>query len=96
MALGGMEIPVASLFERVGLRFDTGAVLGSCAIRWERPLIVGRRYSINAVATGIKRKPSRRFGAADHLSLRMTISCAGEGFADVETITIVPVAEACS
>lgn len=92
MALGGIDVPIRSVFERCGLGFETGPVLGRCRIDWDRPLRVGQRYRIEASLAALTRKNSRRFGAADHLVLAFAI-CDDDGHcATVQTTTIVPVA----
>jgi len=90
MALGGMGVDVATLCARFGLPFDTGAMLGRCRLRYARPLAVDVRYLVQARLVTRQRKPSRRFGAAEHLTLAMALSCAGVLHAEVELTMIVP------
>ena len=91
-ALGGVGVPVRTLFEACGLGFETGPVLGRCRIEWDRPLTIGENYTVEASLAGLTRKSSRRFGAADHLVLAFAICDEAGRCAKVETTTIVPVA----
>ncbi|RVQ64853.1 hypothetical protein EKN06_14750 [Croceicoccus ponticola] len=94
LALGGIGVPIRDIFERCGLDFDAGAVLGSCSVDWDRPLTVGHDYAVTATLASLNRKASRRFGAADHLILSFAIDDEDGLCATVRTTTIVPVAKA--
>lgn len=91
VALGGMGYDIATLCALLGLPFDSGAVLGRCHIVLSRPIAVDRMYEINATPVSLIRKPSRRFGVADHLRLATDIAIGGLHFARVELTMIVPV-----
>lgn len=89
-ALGGMGSRVGDLCRALGLGFDKGAVLGRCRIDYDAPLTVDTRYDVAAQVLGLERKRSRRFGAADHLTLGMTVSATGRPHARVSLTTIMP------
>lgn len=91
-ALGGMDRDIGALCISLGLPFDTGAMLGRCHIRFDRPLLVDCVLEVEARLRSLVRKSSRRFGAADHLGLAMSLSCDGVRQALVEVTIIVPVA----
>jgi hypothetical protein len=90
-ALGGMGSRVGDVCRDLGLAFDSGAVLGRCRIDYDTALRVDTRYDVDTTVLAIERKPSRRFGAADHLTLNMTVSAMGRAFARVRLTTIMPV-----
>lgn len=92
-ALGGLPLPIKALSESLGLAFDRGPVLAGCVIDLARPLEVGRRYSVAGRIEDIKRKPSRRFGAADHLHLAIALA-DGVPFTEIRLHIIFPAAEA--
>ena len=89
-ALGGMGARVGDVCRSLGLAFDKGAVLGRCRIDYDAPLTVDRDYDVAAEVLSLERKSSRRFGAADHLTLGMTVSATGRGHARVQLTTIMP------
>ncbi|MEE4452775.1 hypothetical protein [Novosphingobium resinovorum] len=90
-ALGGLGVRVGDLCRGLGLAFDKGAVLGRCWIDYAAPLTVDTGYDVAAEIVALERKASRRFGAADHLTLGMTIGTGGQTHARVQLTTIMPV-----
>lgn len=86
-----MGTRVADVCRQLGLAFDQGAVLGRCRIAYDAPLTVDMRYDVITRVVALERKRSRRFGAADHLTLGMAIGAAERSFAHVELTTIMPV-----
>ncbi|MAM61291.1 hypothetical protein [Maritimibacter sp. UBA3975] len=92
-ALGGLPMPIKALSESLGLAFDQGPVLAGCVIDLTRPLEVGRRYTVAGRVEGITRKPSRRFGHADHLHLAIALG-DGAPFTEIRLHIIFPAAEA--
>lgn len=93
-ALAGMGLKVGDICRLVGLSLESGAVLGTCRIRYDRPLEVDRTYQVQGRVGTLVRKASRRFGATDHLMLHMEVGAASVPFAQVELTMIVPVREA--
>ncbi|WP_439532153.1 hypothetical protein [Polymorphobacter sp.] len=91
-ALGGMGLDIKTVCARLGLPFDTGAVLGRCRIAFDRPMLVDHAYGVHARIVSLIRKSSRRFGGADHLCLATDIRVGTTHFATVELTMIVPVA----
>jgi hypothetical protein len=73
-ALGGLPEPIKDLSESLGLAFANGPVLARCQIALARPLLVNRTYRVTARVEAIERKPSRRFGHADHLHLVIALA----------------------
>lgn len=73
-ALGGMSMPIADFSRALGLAFDAGPVLGACRLTFPGTLRVGRDYAVATRVLDLLRKPSRRFGRADHLTLSITLS----------------------
>ncbi|MBV0911061.1 hypothetical protein [Anianabacter salinae] len=92
-ALGGLPLPIKDLSEGLGLAFDKGPVLAGCRIDITRPLEVARSYAVAARVEGIERKPSRRFGWADHLHLAIALSDSAP-FTDIRLHIIFPATEA--
>lgn len=92
VALGGLGIDIATICARLDLPFNTGAMLGRCCIRYDRPLLVDSSYEISGHVVSITRKPSRRFTAADHVRLAIVIHAQTIRFATVELVMIVPIA----
>jgi hypothetical protein len=91
-ALGGMGAKVGDVCRGLGLAFDRGAVLGRCRIDYDAPLTIDTQYDVRAEVVLLERKASRRFGAADHLTLAMTVSAAGSPHARLRLTTIMPAA----
>ncbi|MFT4149838.1 MAG: hypothetical protein QM656_06535 [Paracoccaceae bacterium] len=81
-ALAGMPVPIGDFSRGMGLAFDHGPVLGSCTLRYPGTLRVGRRYRVETRVLDLTRKPSRRFGQADHLTLSITLA-DGDGPASI-------------
>jgi hypothetical protein len=73
-ALGGLPQPIKELSEGLGLAFADGPVLARCQIALARPLLIDRIYRVNARVEAIERKPSRRYGHADHLHLAIALA----------------------
>ncbi|MEC7761971.1 MAG: hypothetical protein VX874_08715 [Pseudomonadota bacterium] len=73
-ALGGLPMPIKDLSESLGLDFAGGPVLARCQIALTRPLLVDRTYRVTARVAAIERKPSRRYGHADHLHLAIALA----------------------
>jgi hypothetical protein len=86
-----MGTRVADVCRQMGLAFDQGAVLGRCRIDYDAPLTVNVRYDVTTEVLALDRKGSRRFGAADHLTLDTAIGAAGRPYARVKVTMIVPV-----
>ncbi|WP_138424394.1 hypothetical protein [Maritimibacter alexandrii] len=72
-ALGGLPLPIKDLSTSLGLDFDAGPVLARCQIAVARPLLVDRVYTVTPQIDRIERKPSRRYGHADHLHLKIAL-----------------------
>jgi hypothetical protein len=89
-ALGGMGSRVGDICRELGLAFDSGAVLGRCRIDYDAPLTIDTHYDVETTIVALDRKRSRRFGAADHLTLSMTVSTGGQACAQVQLTTIMP------
>jgi hypothetical protein len=93
IALGGMGLRIADLSERLGLAFGAGPVLAGCTLDYHAPMLVGRDYDVTTRIEGLERKPSRRFGAADHLRLHIALSCTGVNCAETRLHIIYPAPE---
>lgn len=93
MALGGMGLRIAEISDRLGLNFGAGPVLAGCRIDYHAALITDRDYDVGARVAKLERKASRRFGAADHLHLQITIARNGTACADTRLHIIFPAIE---
>ncbi|GKY89576.1 hypothetical protein [Sinisalibacter aestuarii] len=72
-ALGGLGLKIADLSAALGLAFERGPVLARCRLSYDAPLLVDRSYDVRAEIDDLQRKPSRVFGAADHLHLSIRL-----------------------
>lgn len=90
IAVGGMGRCIGDICRELSLAFDRGAVLGRCRIDYSTPIQVGVDYIVDAEVVSLVQKASRRFGKADHLTLRMTLRSALAMHAQVELTTIMP------
>ena len=90
VALGGMGLKVADICQLLGLSLNSGPLLGTCRIRYHRPLEVDRTYDVQGRIAALVRKASRRFGMADHLTLRIAASADAVPFTELEFTMIVP------
>lgn len=93
-ALGGSGLPVAEILTRCGCSIEAGPLLASCDLAWMHPLHVGATYRVEGEMTSRQRKPSRRFGAADHLVLSFAITLDGALYVTLKLRMIVPVVAA--
>lgn len=93
MALGGMGLSIRELSDQLGLAFGDGPVLAGCVLEYHSTLRVGARYDVAAEVAELLRKPSRRFGAADHLHLHIRLSQAGRACAEARLHIIFPAPE---
>jgi hypothetical protein len=93
-ALGGMGMSIRELSEALGLAFAQGPVLGGCHIRLHRPVAVDKSYLIDTRVSVLQRKPSRRFGLADHLTLAFEVTDGSDRVCDVELAMVFPGGEA--
>ncbi|MDF3904314.1 hypothetical protein [Paracoccus sp. AS002] len=73
-ALAAMPAPIGDFSRNLGLAFDAGPVLGECRLSFPGRLRVGQAYDATVEVLDLTRKPSRRFGQADHLALAITLS----------------------
>lgn len=92
-ALGGLPQPIGDWSRALGLGFDLGPVLGSCVIDFPGRLRTGQDYAVRAEVTAITRKPSRRFGAADHAAFVIAL-CQQQEVSILRFTMITPVAPA--
>lgn len=67
LALGGAGEGIAKTLERGGYAIDQAPLLAGCEIAFEERLAVDTLYRVDGELAGVTRKPSRRFGTADHL-----------------------------
>ena len=88
--LGGMGVSVAELCRMCGASIDDGPVLARCTIRFHRPLSLDRNYTVDGEITAITRKKSRRFGAADHVTIELTLSDEPDVYTDVSIVMVMP------
>lgn len=90
-ALAGMPVPIRDFSRGMGLAFDAGPVLGRCTLRYPGTLRVGQGYRVKTRVLSLTRKPSRRFGQADHLELSITLADAAGPASILEFAMITPV-----
>ena len=89
-ALAGVTESVAEAIALAGCSIAAGPVLASCRLSFERPLQVGMTYQVEGQIEMKVRKPSRRYGAADHLLLTFAIGADAVRYAALELRMIVP------
>ena len=77
LALGGAGEEIATTLRRSGYSIELAPLLAGCEIRFSERLTVGTLYRVEGEVAGVTRKPSRRFGTADHL--RLSYSFAADG-----------------
>lgn len=92
-ALAGMPMRIGDFSRALGLAFDAGPVLGECTISFPGSLRIGQRYAVATRILDLTRKPSRRFGMADHLSLAITLSDANGPASILRFKMITPVVQ---
>lgn len=86
-----MPAPIGDFSRDLGLAFDAGPVLGECRLSFPGTLLVGETYRATVEVLDLTRKPSRRFGQADHLTLAITLSDAAGPASILEFRMITPV-----
>ena len=92
--IGGMGVPVAAAIAHGGCSIEAGPLLASCTIDFHRPMKVGQTYQVRASIVEKVRKASRRFGAADHLLLRLALHGGDLHHVDLELRMIIPAGKA--
>ena len=90
VALGGLGVDVAEICQMCGSSIEAGPLLASCRISYHRPMAVDLTYHVRGEVSGVTRKASRRFGMADHVSLRMSVTAGTDSYADVALAWIMP------
>lgn len=89
-SVGGLGIPIGTVFAWCGGSIAAGPLLASCDLRIARPLQVGITYQIKGQLLGLETKASRRFGRADHIALRIDIGRAEVHYSRLELTIVVP------
>jgi hypothetical protein len=89
-ALGGLGTPIETVFAQCGGSIRTGPLLASCALRFSRPLKIGITYQVAGIVEGVTRKPSRRFGAADHLRLSIDVRDGDVHYSNLHLTIVLP------
>jgi len=87
-ALGGLAQPIGDWARALGLGFDLGPVLGRCRIDLPGRLRTSQVYEVRAEVGEIQRKPSRRFGEADHAPFAISL-CRSQGAVSILSFTMV-------
>jgi hypothetical protein len=90
-AVGGLGASVAEVCRLCGSSVDVGPVLASCAIRYPREMRIDQEYRVEARLADVARKPSHRFGAADHARLEIALMQGEDIHAEVSLHWILPV-----
>ncbi|MFS0735669.1 hypothetical protein ABC347_01350 [Sphingomonas sp. 1P06PA] len=90
-ALGGLGAPIADVCVMLGSSISVGPLLASCTIQYDRPLRIDLTYEVHAMLTGLIRKPSRAYGAADHAKLVIRLERDGMRDAEVALTWVLPV-----
>jgi len=93
-ALHGLSLPIGDWSRAMGLGFDHGPVLGSCVMEYPGRLRTGQEYDVLAEVTAITRKPSRRFGQADHAAFVIALAQADSPVSILRFTMITPVVPA--
>ncbi|MCE0506153.1 hypothetical protein LR948_12350 [Roseivivax sp. GX 12232] len=93
-ALGGLPQPIKELSESLGLDFAAGPVLAGCRITLHAPLQIDRDYTVEAKVAGLERRPSRAYGAADHLHLAVALTEGGTPASEIALHIVFPAPEA--
>lgn len=90
-ALGGLGMPIETVFARCGGSIQAGPLLASSSLRFARPLKIGITYQVAGVVEGVTRKPSRRFGAADHLRLSIDVRDGDLLYSNLDLTIVLPI-----
>lgn len=77
LALGGAGEDIATTLKRGGYAIDQAPLLAGCEIAFQERLTVDTLYRVDGELAGVTRKPSRRFGTADHLHFHYRFAVAG-------------------
>ena len=89
--LAGMGLSIAKICDLCEFDIADGPMVGVCNVfNLGAPIAVGDRFDVAARISGMTRKPSRRFGQADHLTLTSQLSKAGLSCSAVELTWILP------
>lgn len=93
-AIGGIGIPIGEVFASCGGAIDQGPLLASCVLHFARPLKIGITYQVNGTVESVTRKPSRRFGAADHLRLCIDVRDGDTPYSRLTLTVVMPMGSA--
>lgn len=90
-ALGGAGLKIADILALCGCEIDSGPLLASCDLELPCALKVSRTYQVRCEVAHLERKPSRRFGEANHVGLRFDLSSGGADHGTLRLRIVVPV-----
>jgi hypothetical protein len=90
-AIGGLGIPVGDVFTLCGGSIEAGPLLASSDLAFSRPLKVGVTYQVEGIVESVVRKASRRFGAADHIRLRIDVRDGATDYSRLTLTILMPV-----
>jgi hypothetical protein len=76
IAMGGIGVSIAELFDAAGVPLEDGPMLGSAELEQERPLDVDATYTVSGEVTELLEKTGRKLGRFDVLTIRLHV--AGE------------------
>jgi len=81
----GMGKTVAGVCETCEFDVDDGPMMGSSAVKFQVPLMVGQSYKVGGEILSLVRKRSRKLGVMDVLTYRLRLSLPDSGEAVLET-----------
>lgn len=79
-ALAGLGTSADEICAICGFPMADGPMIAACELTLIRPLLAGRTYEVSGRIAGLVRKPSRKFGVADHLTLVVEAADADADF----------------
>jgi hypothetical protein len=89
-AVEGSGVTFGDIFDLMDADAASGIVVGEQALRYNRPLAVGREYAVAGGITEVVRKQGRRAGVFDMLTFELTLTESGaDDAAAISTMTFI-------
>jgi hypothetical protein len=78
IAMGGIGVSIAELFDAAGVPLEDGPMLGSAELEQDGPLAVDGSYSVSGEIVALQEKTGRKLGRFDVLTIRLDVADADD------------------
>lgn len=74
IAMGGIGVSIAELFDAAGVPLEDGPMLGSAELEQDHPLEIDGTYAVSGEITELLKKTGRKLGRFDVLTIRLHVT----------------------